>query len=76
MQNYNIFLIRTNILQIKMVLQVKQNVTHIQAVSKLKSWNDEDGARRDRYLFRILLNSKITYRPHCPGTGGGAFFYV
>ena len=28
-----------------MVLQVKQNVTHIQAVSKLKSWNDEDGAR-------------------------------
>ena len=24
-----------------MVLQVKQNVTHIQAVSKLKSWNDE-----------------------------------
>ena len=51
-----------------MVLQVKQNVTHIQAVSKLKSWNDEDGARRDRYLFRILLNSKITYRPHCPGT--------
>ena len=28
-----------------MVLQVKQNVTHIQTVSKLKSWNDEDGAR-------------------------------
>ena len=43
-----------------MVLQVKQNVTHIQAVSKLKSWNDEDGARRDRYLFRVLQNSKIT----------------
>ena len=60
MQNYNIFLIRTNILQIKMVLQVKQNVTHIQTVSKLKSWNDEDGARRDRYLFRVLQNSKIT----------------
>ena len=61
-----------------MVLQVKQNVTHIQAVSKLKSWNDEDGARTagTEYLFRVLLNSKITYRPHCPGTGGGAFFYV
>ena len=29
--------------------------------------------RRDGYLFRVLLNSKITYRPHCPGTGGGAF---
>ena len=25
------------------------------------------------YLLRVLLNSKITYRPHCPGTGGGAF---
>ena len=58
-----------------MVLQVKQNVTHIQAVSKLKSWNDE-GNHRDGYLFRVLQNSKITYRPHCPGTGGGAFFYV
>ena len=32
--------------------------------------------RRDGYLLRVLLNSKITYRPHCPGTGGGAFFYV
>jgi hypothetical protein len=32
--------------------------------------------RRDGYLFRVLQNSKITYRPHCPGTGGGAFFYV
>jgi hypothetical protein len=30
--------------------------------------------RRDGYLFRVLQNSKITYRPHCPGTGGGAFF--
>ena len=30
--------------------------------------------RRDGYLLRVLLNSKITYRPHCPGTGGGAFF--
>ena len=28
----------------------------------------------DGYLFRVLQNSKITYRPHCPGTGGGAFF--
>ena len=32
--------------------------------------------RRDGYLLRVLQNSKITYRPHCPGTGGGAFFYV
>ena len=30
--------------------------------------------RWDGYLFRVLLNSTITYRPHCPGTGGGAFF--
>ena len=29
--------------------------------------------RRDGYLLRVLQNSKITYRPHCPGTGGGAF---
>ena len=28
--------------------------------------------RRDGYLLRVLQNSKITYRPHCPGTGGGA----
>ncbi len=27
---------------------------------------------RDWYLFRVLQNSKITYRPHCPGMGGGA----
>ena len=32
--------------------------------------------RRDGYLLRVLQNSEITYRPHCPGTGGGAFFYV
>ncbi len=36
-----------------MVLQVKQNVTHIQTVSKLKSWNDEDGARTAVTMFAI-----------------------
>ena len=34
---------------------------------------DDIVTRRDGYLFRVLQNSKITYRPHCPGTGGGAF---
>ena len=32
--------------------------------------------RRDGYLFRVLQNSKITYRSHRSFQGGEAFLYV
>ena len=44
--------------------------SHLAAKTKTKTRTAGTG------MFRVLQNSKITYRPYCPGTGGGAFFYV